>query len=343
MRVQLGRWVRKGLTTIAAGILASAMLAGSLLGSGTTAQAAGQTGSLTITPTGIEGAYTGTFKAYRVGSAGGEQHYTRADAFKDYDGTWLDGIDPDDNARARQIAQSLAQYVRDNEIAADVSGIAINTKVSLAYGVYLIMQDASDAVYLDTEPFLVQIPQYTKNDDGTMTTSKDVVVSPKCEKPGKPDEPHHPHDEETHESTKYGRVSFGKSDAVTALPLAGVEFALCKGDGTVIGTYTTDENGIIYVDHLPYGQYYWVEIKALDGYVLDETPQGFQIAAEDTVLVTMTNMPVTEVPEETPEEGPHGFTGDSSNMVLYGVIVVVAAAALVGWIVWRRRSEREAE
>ncbi|GAA0101582.1 SpaA isopeptide-forming pilin-related protein [Paraclostridium bifermentans] len=44
-----------------------------------------------------------------------------------------------------------------------------------------------------------------------------------------------------------------------------------------VGEYTTDANGKIVVKDLPYGEYYFKEIKTLEGYVLDETPIHFMI------------------------------------------------------------------
>ena len=53
--------------------------------------------------------------------------------------------------------------------------------------------------------------------------------------------------------------------------LAGVVFKLYNPVGELLGEYTTDENGEIFVENLPYGKgYRWVEIKALKGY----TPSG---------------------------------------------------------------------
>lgn len=76
-------------------------------------------------------------------------------------------------------------------------------------------------------------------------------------------------------------VTLVKKDKETNDLLQGVEFDLYKvGDqDEKIGHYTTDEKGEIFVNELPDGSYYFVETKALDGYVLDETKHEFKIDA----------------------------------------------------------------
>ena len=70
-----------------------------------------------------------------------------------------------------------------------------------------------------------------------------------------------------------------KKDKDTGSVLSGVVFDLYRmGDpDTKIGEYTTDQNGEIFVEELADGSYYFVETKALDGYVLDETKHQFTI------------------------------------------------------------------
>ena len=70
-----------------------------------------------------------------------------------------------------------------------------------------------------------------------------------------------------------------KKDKDTGSVLSGVVFDLYRmGDpDTKIGEYTTDQNGEIFVEELADGSYYFVETKALDGYILDETKHQFTI------------------------------------------------------------------
>lgn len=54
-------------------------------------------------------------------------------------------------------------------------------------------------------------------------------------------------------------------------PLAGVEFALLKEDGTRLLTSVSDENGRIVFERIPYGHYTIVETQALPGYLPSDT------------------------------------------------------------------------
>lgn len=331
MRIHATPLATRCLAALAATILAISTFATSTV----TTQAADRTGTLTITPkvgdTVITSSdYDGTFKVYQVADYTQSGTFTATEDFQfDNHETLLASDNLSDEGTFKEITQTITAWLNAHSgIAATLSGVKAGAQNSLPYGLYLICQDTSASKYNDTTPFLVMIPHY---DDGK--TENDVTAYPKVSKTSKP------HDD-TPPTTpkKTGKVAFGKSDAVTGKALEGVTFILYKKDGTAVGTYVTDAEGVIYVDHLPYGGYYFVEVQALDGYILDETPQDFKIADEDTVLVTMTNQPVEETPE-TPED-IGGFTGDNSQMLLYGAVVVAAAAALIGWFVWKRRSEK---
>ena len=71
-----------------------------------------------------------------------------------------------------------------------------------------------------------------------------------------------------------------KVDAKTGKGLAGAVFSIYKGDGIrdgeptgdLVGNYTTDLNGVVFLDSLERGKYTVVEEQAPDGYVLDEAP-----------------------------------------------------------------------
>ena len=70
-----------------------------------------------------------------------------------------------------------------------------------------------------------------------------------------------------------GGLAIVKIDAETGAYLEGATFALYRtNDNSLVGTYTTDENGWLSVGPLTYETYYFVEIEAPEGYVLDSTP-----------------------------------------------------------------------
>jgi len=59
--------------------------------------------------------------------------------------------------------------------------------------------------------------------------------------------------------------------------LAGVTFLLQNSEGKTVSEHTTDENGLIKVENLPFGSYTFVEKKTLENYVLAKEPIPFQI------------------------------------------------------------------
>lgn len=344
MRIHWNRIASRCLAALAASVIAVSTFAGTNI---TTQAAEAKTGTLAIIPkadgTTVNAAdYDGTFKVYKVAGYAETGAFTAADEFH-FDGyeTALTSEYLSDEQQFKTVAQTVTAWIDSHSaIEAILSGVKAGETNTLAYGLYLIHQDQSATNYTDATPFLVMIPAYT---DGQMETA--VTAYPKCSKtetPETPDKPHKPHDNTPPTTpTKTGKVALGKSDATTGDALQGVVFNLYKADGTVIGTYTTDQDGVIYVDNLSYGDYYFVETQALDGYVLDRTPQTFTIDDEDSELLTMTNTPIIPGEEET--DTPHITTGDESNMMLYGAVVAIAAAALAGWFLWKRRSEKETQ
>lgn len=73
-----------------------------------------------------------------------------------------------------------------------------------------------------------------------------------------------------------GSVRFLKTDKLEN-PLAGAEFALMDDKFEVIDTIITGTDGVVYFNELAPGSYYLQEIKAPDGYVMDETLIPFVI------------------------------------------------------------------
>ena len=95
-----------------------------------------------------------------------------------------------------------------------------------------------------------------------------------------------------------GRVELLKYDSVTNKHLEGVEFALYKkatlegGEDVLVGNFTTDSNGKILVENLDAGDYYFVETKGLDGYVIDTEKLEFTIPNEGGLIqLTKGNKP----------------------------------------------------
>ena len=60
-----------------------------------------------------------------------------------------------------------------------------------------------------------------------------------------------------------------KVDAETGEPLAGAIFSVTRSDGSLIGEYISNQNGMVLVENLPEGTYIIEEIQPPEGYLLD--------------------------------------------------------------------------
>ena len=60
-----------------------------------------------------------------------------------------------------------------------------------------------------------------------------------------------------------------KVDAETGEPLAGAVFTVTRADGSLIGEYLSDANGMVVIENLPEGTYIIEEIQPPEGYLLD--------------------------------------------------------------------------
>lgn len=91
-----------------------------------------------------------------------------------------------------------------------------------------------------------------------------------------------------------GNVQLLKVDAEhPEKKVAGVTFQLKNSAGKVISEHTTDENGRIKVENIPFGSYTFVESKAKEGYVLSQEPIPFQIAEHGkTIELEAKNVPI---------------------------------------------------
>jgi len=86
-------------------------------------------------------------------------------------------------------------------------------------------------------------------------------------------------------------------------PLAGTEFKIEKDDGTFIGNFLTDENGIILVEDLPLGTYTVTEIKASEHFIFNTEPHTVTISNKDECIeITIKNNSEEPPPPEEPEE-----------------------------------------
>ena len=95
---------------------------------------------------------------------------------------------------------------------------------------------------------------------------------------------------------KMGSLLIVKKDAVTGAPISDVEFFITDSDGSVIGNangkYVTDSAGTIRIDGLTPGMTVIArEVRAKDGYILDDTPQSIKIKRNAVMTMEFRNQP----------------------------------------------------
>lgn len=79
---------------------------------------------------------------------------------------------------------------------------------------------------------------------------------------------------------KKGSVELVKTDETGKLLLEGAVFDLYRNDGTLISAeHVTNETGRLKVEGLDWGDYYFQEVKAPEGYAVDQSPVRFSVNA----------------------------------------------------------------
>ena len=86
-----------------------------------------------------------------------------------------------------------------------------------------------------------------------------------------------------------GGLQIIKSDEDTGERIGNAKFEIRKMNGEIIGTYTTDRDGVISIPNAESGWYTIVERKAANGYALDTTPVNACVKDGETTTVEITN------------------------------------------------------
>ena len=169
------------------------------------------------------------------------------------------------------------------------------------------------------------------------------------------------------DDTAKGKVILNKTDKSSGEPLKGVEFELRDSKGKVLETLKTDaaghaESRLYEIATFKYGKYdtaikyYLVETKTLDGYTLDQTKHEvtFAYADDSTPVVEVTFNLTNEKPEvpETPNtpDTPQSHeetkvsnapkTGDSTNIWLPILLLVISTGGMAGLYIIRKRKSK---
>lgn len=90
-------------------------------------------------------------------------------------------------------------------------------------------------------------------------------------------------------NTPAGGLQIIKKDEDTGERIKGVQFEVRRMNGEILGTYTTDRNGVIHIPNAESGWYTVVERKAADGYALDANPEQVCVKDGETTTLEITN------------------------------------------------------
>ena len=96
-------------------------------------------------------------------------------------------------------------------------------------------------------------------------------------------------------NVRAGGLTVIKKDEKTGERIPGVQFEIRKMDGEIVGTCTTDENGVIYLPKAENGWYTVTERKAAEGYRLDDTPHRIEVRDGQTATLEITNKAISGI------------------------------------------------
>lgn len=96
-------------------------------------------------------------------------------------------------------------------------------------------------------------------------------------------------------NVRAGGLTVIKKDEKTGERIPGVQFEIRKMDGEIVGTYTTDENGVIHLPEAENGWYTVTELKAAEGYRLDDTPHRVEVRDGQTATLEITNKAISGI------------------------------------------------
>lgn len=80
-----------------------------------------------------------------------------------------------------------------------------------------------------------------------------------------------------------------KSDESSGKRISGVRFEVRKVNGEIVGTYTTDSDGVIYLPEIESGWYTVTELKVAPGYLLDTASHRIEVKDGQTATLEITN------------------------------------------------------
>lgn len=200
------------------------------------------------------------------------------------------------NKEATEIAKTLDAYYSTSDIKADQKVETNDTGkaefTGLSNGVYLIRHTTSEDTFktlghrYTTDAFLVEITN----------VNKEIVCQPKGIVKDIPAEGNN----SGGSTASTGAVAIIKVDEETGAYLAGAKFTLYKASGEKVGSCTTNDKGWADIKPLEYGDYYFVEDEAPEGYVKRTDKISFTLDQEHSYSADYPwNIKVTNKKAET--------------------------------------------
>lgn len=145
----------------------------------------------------------------------------------------------------------------------------------------------------------VEIFEFTVHPDGTVTGDNTIT-----DEPDKPDNPHTPHTPNT------PTMVLNKTDATTAKGIPGAKIEVLREDKkTVVASGYSDKNGQFRFDRPADGVYYFHEVVAPNGWVLNEelfsfTVKNGKVTGDDTITDERTKVIISKVDVTTSDAVP---------------------------------------
>lgn len=344
------------LRRIAVGILAVLMILSAVVTAVIPAMAAESLGigiSYHANGEKIDGATFSVIKAASADKSSGSYVYTMVSPFDQSD------INPNDIGSgvkaAAKTLKSLYKECADTVITGSDGKCSINVTDP---GLYLVWQTDSAGTakeYEMADPMIVFLP--SPSEDGSAWNNT-VTIEPKTSaKPAESTDDGDEDDDDDDDSGKgsIGAVSLYKVDENDrGIHLEGAVFSLYKSDGTKVGTYTTNSDGYIGVSYLSYGDYYFVEDKAPEGYVGSSNKISFTLSEKTSWSndypwnILVTNTKASPVPDQDNNNDDNSSaaatftawaTGDAGRLTLWCIVLIACAAGIV-IVIRQKRNER---
>ena len=118
-----------------------------------------------------------------------------------------------------------------------------------------------------------------------------------------------------------GIFQFQKIDYETNTPLVNTTIGIYNEKDELVYQKTTDEEGKIVIENIPFGKYYFVELIAPQGYILDGTKHYFEIKENNAIIkANMTNERINV---------PNTFLNDNDFVYLTSIVLIITSLFLI--------------